>query len=238
MFPFSALSRPLRMYQIGRSRLKRPSPSRETPFQPNRYETAFANLILACTSAWALGTTGCFSRQPPIPMAAVTFYMLLLLAVVGVGRYGNPQYGEALRASYDTMIFLCILVGTPCYAAQFGAMYNVAGKFPNIVVALALYLSIWHILGKFYSSKRRGKSYESDWLMSVGVKSVVFVSVAFVLVLCYQHLNYFGCASAIAFSFCFFFTGTTGTVYNLPAIDLFLYQMSFFNVYSALALKD
>lgn len=150
---------------------------------------------------------------------------------------GNPQYGGALRLIYENTAFLCIVIALPCFAAQFGIMYRVPSKLTMCLIALAIVVTAWHYVIRICSGVKSNGG-EARWAKSKRVSFVVIASLLFIVVLSYQKRNYYGVAAALAYFHNFFVTGPTGTAFNHPAIDLFLYQLAFFNVFAVKALLD
>ena len=178
--------------------------------------------------------TGGFQRPQP---SVVTFTLFLVHSVLGVVRFGNPQYGDALRLVYENTGFLCIVVALPCFTVQIGMMYGIPIMFMTPMIFLALTVAVWHYISRFYGNVKSNGG-EARWSKSRPVSFVVVVSLSFVSILSYQKQNYYGLAAALAYFHNFFMTGPTGTAFNHPAIDLFLYQLTFFNAFAVKALLD
>lgn len=106
---------------------------------------------------------------------------------------------------------------------------------PLFVLASAV--TAWHYISHVRSKEKSGVG-EARWSMSKWVRLIILYSLIMLVHISYQKLNYYGFAAAWAFCQSFFITGTTGIVFNIPALDLFLFQMTFFNIFAVKALLD
>ncbi|XP_034235983.1 uncharacterized protein LOC117642173 [Thrips palmi] len=215
-----------------------PSKEKEGPLSPTRFATAFANLLLAATSAYALRQTGGFGLQasPATWASTVTFSFFLFHAIIGIIRFGNPQYGDALRSAYENTTFWCVVIALPFFSAQISIMYSLPTGFGLSFIFLGFATVGLHYVSRIYlNGKNNG---EARWAESFRVKFVVSINLFTIVALCYVNLNFYGVAASLSFLHNFFFTGLTGTVFNIPAVDLFVYQLAFFNLFAVKALLD
>lgn len=149
---------------------------------------------------------------------------------------GNPQYGNALRSAYENTTFWCVVLALPCFAAQIAMMYSLPTKYAASFIALGcITAGSYYISRLCIQSKNNG---EARWAESMRVQFVVGVTIFATVVLSYSKLNFYGIAASLSFFHNFFFTGLTGTVFNIPAVDLFVYQLTFFNLFAVKALLD
>lgn len=187
------------------------------------YSTAFTHILLAGSTLWALKSTF-NTTEYPYKWIYGTFVPLLVLSILGIFRFGNPQYGYKLRTLYNNILFLSSTLCFPCMAIELHFYYGYDGNFALMNIVAAVFPIVCH-----YASKKPNE-YMSD--MSL------IISLLFVCYIGYVARNYYALAAALCYAGNFFVIGTCGTFADMPAVELFTVGLCFFNWFTARAVKD
>ncbi|XP_023708345.1 uncharacterized protein LOC111864940 [Cryptotermes secundus] len=184
------------------------------------YSTAFAHLVSAGASLWAIRASGTqnFPRG--------SFGTFLINSAIGILTFGNPEFGDKLRAVYRHTLFLSKCFGLPCIATQVCLNSGVQEE----VAYLHLGFSALPIIAHFLEDRHEKNLL--DTVLLGNLISVVYFS--------YVSVNYYGFALVVSYMLNHFVIRTDGTAFDtsIPSLDLFMYGLCFFYFFAVKTISD
>jgi len=142
---------------------------------------------------------------------------------------GNPICAKKLQRFYIWTADACV-IGLPAFMIQLAHQHcvTIRGLLPPAAAA---------IVGGIVFQKRR-KEKDPAMYKRFYRNLVVFTSFACITNISWSHSNYYGLAAAFAYNISIITIGLTGSILDLPAIDMFNYGYIFFNYFAVKAIID
>ncbi|CAG9860301.1 unnamed protein product [Phyllotreta striolata] len=188
------------------------------------YSTAFSCMILAGAGGYCLKNIENFCRCAiSNDLSKCSFIIVIVNSVIGIWRYGNPVYGQAVDKLHKVTTAVQDLVVLPMIVAILMEKYNCHIEMIYGCLAAPVIPLICSIIG-------------TDTLKTDFEKLVTFFGCAGVAYLCYMNNNYYGaatCLSSIIKVFC-----SDDNSLKIPSQDLRNYAMCFFTYFALKAITD
>ncbi|XP_066140997.1 uncharacterized protein [Euwallacea fornicatus] len=187
-----------------------------------RYSTALSHIILAGTGLYCLKALSRYEN----PFSKVPFGLVIFHSLLGIWRWGNPQYGLKIDKYYKiTETFKDFLL-IPSINATIWLKYNNYLSF----MCSHILLSLVPIVIYLYDSRKQ----EVVNAFHLGnAFSLIFVS--------YWNENFFGISTSISYVLSYFVIKQdmlSGFSCEVPTQDLLNYSMCFFVFFAVRSLVD
>ncbi|XP_028139189.1 uncharacterized protein LOC114333504 [Diabrotica virgifera virgifera] len=184
------------------------------------YSTALSHIVLAGTSIY------CCLRSESIIYAQCSFASIMVNSLLGVWRWGNPDYGPNTDKVYKITTLLQDSIVLPFIVStlwiQYGYTYEVA--LGNMIIPLIPVIS--------YLANSNYRSLEL-------LDGILCLNCGVLLYLSFTEENYFGLAAGVSYLVNYFWIKKGDrSQFDIPTQDLFNYAMCFFAYFSLKAVLD
>ncbi|KAF5281526.1 hypothetical protein FQA39_LY05061 [Lamprigera yunnana] len=174
----------------------------------HRYSTALSHLILAGTGIYYLHV---YTESFGLP--CVTYGIIVTHSLLGVWRWGNPDYGDKVEGIYNFTFFLQMITCLPFITSQFFA--NVG--FPREVAALFAGSALLP-LSLYLADKPK-----EDVIDSIIACSGISMGIASFL-----YERFYGIAASLSYLFNHFVLREGQIDMDIPMLDLYNYGLCFY----------
>ncbi|KAF5273556.1 hypothetical protein FQR65_LT04554 [Abscondita terminalis] len=175
----------------------------------HRYSTAISHIVLAGTGIYCLCRTSSVSFSLPW----CTYTVIITNSLLGVWKWGNPDYGDSVDDVYNFTSFLQMITTLPFITAQFWLTHDYRYELGIChagasLIPFSLYLA------------DKSKEEATDTLIAITGISLGVAS--------FLAENYFGVASSISYLFNHFILREGQFDTDFPILDLYNYGLCFF----------
>ncbi|RZC36588.1 hypothetical protein BDFB_012149 [Asbolus verrucosus] len=189
---------------------------------PHRYSTALSHLVLAGTGICCL----VHIRGQPLNCPHVTFGIITVNSVIGIWRWGNPDYGDKTDGIYKFTSYLQYLFALPCITTT---VWLISGYERTFSCAWAL-LPLGALIFYFIENSTDTRDTLMEILIPLGLIALGVVS--------FLAENYYGIATAISYAIDHYCVLKQERNYDIPAQDLYNYGVCFFLYFALRAIGD
>ncbi|KAL1493990.1 hypothetical protein ABEB36_009666 [Hypothenemus hampei] len=186
-----------------------------------QYSTALSHIFLAGTSFYCLR----ISSINQLLFCKFSFGIIMFHSILGIWRWGNPQYGYKIDKIYKLAGLLQDLLVLPCIVTTIWLRYN----FSFSLAGVHTVISIIPLL--IYLFNRRNEPV--DAFLIGNVLSLVVIST--------YHGNPFGISMAMSYIISYFIIKhdmLSNLPIEVPTQDLFNYSMCFFVIFALRAVLE
>jgi hypothetical protein len=181
-------------------------------------QTTLSHIVLAGTGIYCLVQI----KGSQLHLPHFTFGIITINSLIGVWRWGNPDYGEKADGLYKFTSYLQLLFAVPCITTTIwlGNGYD-------------RYLSwAWTILPMIPLVCYLADASTDDKLE----EAVIPLNLIALGVVSFLAENYYGIATAISYAIDHYLVLKQGQQYDIPAQDLYNYGLCFFAFFALRAI--
>ncbi|EFA03612.1 uncharacterized protein LOC658581 [Tribolium castaneum] len=188
---------------------------------PHRYSTAFSHLVLAGTGIYCLVQI----KDAHFHCPHITFGLITVNSLIGLWRWGNPEYGDKAERLYSFTSYLQLLFALPCITTTEWLGYGYDRYLSWAWTILPTIPLVCYLVDASSDEKLE--------------EAIIPINLIALGVVCFLAENYYGIAAAVSYAIDHYIVLKQGeSLESIPAQDLYNYGLCFFAYFALRAIGD